>query len=113
MFVTDASEHASPDGGPFLTVPQVAATLDVTAQTIRNWIERGTLPALRVGRAFRVRREDVDELLARAHATAGVRTTRRGVWDPAPTPIYRDPDGVSSQVAREAQMARRPTDPRP
>jgi excisionase family DNA binding protein len=100
-------------GEPFLTVPEVAARLDVTAQTIRNWIERGTLPAYRVGRAFRVRREDVDELLARAHATVGVRTTRRGVWDPSPTRVYRDPDAVSSQAARVAQMTRRPTDPRP
>jgi len=102
----DASE-------PFLTVPQVAASLQVTSQTIRNWIDQGTLPAHRVGRAFRVRREDVDELLARTQATIGVRTTRRGVWDPAPTRIYRDPDGVSSPAAPAAQMTRRPTDRRP
>jgi excisionase family DNA binding protein len=38
-----------------LTVPQVAAELQVTAQTIRNWIDHGTLPAVRIGRAFRVK----------------------------------------------------------
>jgi len=41
---------------PLLTVPQVAEEFQVTAQTIRNWIDQGVLPAARVGRAFRIRR---------------------------------------------------------
>ncbi len=31
-----------------LTVPQVADVFRVTAQTIRNWIDQGLLPAVRV-----------------------------------------------------------------
>jgi excisionase family DNA binding protein len=61
---------ATPDR-QLLTVPQVASAFQVTAQTIRNWIDHGTLPAVRVGRAFRVRREDVDALLDTEFAPRG------------------------------------------
>lgn len=65
-----------------LTVPQVAEEFQVTAQTIRNWIAHGTLPAVRIGRAFRVRRADVDALLERARADSSSLATRRDVWAP-------------------------------
>jgi len=65
-----------------LTVPQVAEQFQVTPQTIRNWIEHGALPAVRVGRAFRVRREDVDEVLERAQAENTGLATRRDHWAP-------------------------------
>jgi len=32
----------------FLTVAEVAAVLKLNQQTIRNWIDQGSLPALRV-----------------------------------------------------------------
>jgi excisionase family DNA binding protein len=67
---------------PLLSVNQVAEEFQVTTQTIRNWIDGGALPAVRVGRAFRVRREDVDELLAQAQADSGSIATRRDLWEP-------------------------------
>ena len=83
-------------GGPLttrqrqlLTVPQVAEQFQVTAQTIRNWIDAGVLPALRVGRAFRVRSEDVDALLERASAESRSLATRRDVWIPTTTSLPR------------------------
>jgi excisionase family DNA binding protein len=48
----------------------------VTTQTIRNRIDGGTLSAAKIGHAFRVKREDVDELLARARADSASLTTR-------------------------------------
>ena len=60
-----------------LTVPQVAEEFQVTAQTIRNWIDQGVLPAIRVGRAFRIARRDVDALLDRAERRAS--RSRRNV----------------------------------
>jgi excisionase family DNA binding protein len=72
-----------------LTVPQVAEQFQVTAQTIRNWIEGGALPAVRVGRAFRLRREDVDALLERASADSRSLATRRDVWTPTSTRLPR------------------------
>jgi excisionase family DNA binding protein len=83
---------------PLLTVPQVAAELQVTSQTIRNWIDHGTLPAVRIGRAFRVRRADVDEMLRRASAESRSLATRRDLWRPATStlPRRRDPDATRS-----------------
>ena len=67
---------------PLLTVSQVAEEFQVTTQTIRNWIDGGALPAAKIGRAFRVKREDVDELLARARADSASLATRRDLWAP-------------------------------
>ena len=75
--------------GELLTVPQVAAVFQVTAQTIRNWIDHGTLPAVRIGRAFRVKRADVDALLERASADSSSQATRRDLWQPATTTLPR------------------------
>jgi excisionase family DNA binding protein len=81
-----------------LTVPQVATAFQVTAQTIRNWIDHGTLPAVRVGRAFRVRSEDVEALLERASADSSSLATRRALWAPSTTtlPHRRGPTGPRS-----------------
>jgi excisionase family DNA binding protein len=49
----------------FLTVAEIAELLKVNPQTVRNWIDRGELPGVRVGRRrVRVRRSDLDEYLA-------------------------------------------------
>jgi excisionase family DNA binding protein len=82
----------TPQQRQLLTVPQVAEQFQVTAQTIRNWIDAGVLPAVRVGRAFRVRGEDVDALLERASAGSGSLGTRRDVWTPTTTSLLRNKD---------------------
>jgi excisionase family DNA binding protein len=48
-----------------LTVADIARILKLNQQTVRNWIDQGSLPALRVGRRVRVRRSDFDALLER------------------------------------------------
>lgn len=49
----------------FLTVMEVAETLKLNPQTVRNWIDRGELRAVRVGsRRVRIRQSDLDALLA-------------------------------------------------
>src|SRR5437762_13420502 len=47
----------------FLTVQDVADLLKLNQQTVRNWIDQGSLPALRVGRRVRIRRSDLNRLL--------------------------------------------------
>jgi excisionase family DNA binding protein len=55
---------------PFLTVAEVAEILRLNQQTIRNWIDAGSLPAVRIGRRVRIKRSDLDRLLADGyHAT--------------------------------------------
>jgi len=82
-----------------LTVPQVAAEFQVTAQTIRNWIDHGTLPAVRVGRAFRIKRQDVEALLERASADSTSLATRRDLWQPTTTTLpHRDAGGQPRSI---------------
>ena len=50
----------------FLTVGDVADRLRVHAQTVRAWIARGDLRAIRIGRTVRVRQTDFQEMLERA-----------------------------------------------
>ena len=90
----------APDG-QLLTVTQVADQLRVTAQTIRNWIDHGVLPAARIGRSFRIRRRDVDELLARASAESGSLATRRDLWAPTTTTLPRRHDPPEPQSVWE------------
>jgi excisionase family DNA binding protein len=47
----------------FLTVDEVAQTLRLNPQTVRNWITDGSLRAVRVGRRVRIRQSDLDELV--------------------------------------------------
>ena len=79
-----------------LTVSQVAEQLQVTPQTIRNWIDTGVLAAIRVGRGFRVRRADVDALLDRASSDSRSLATQRDVW--APTSVRLPARAVAGKL---------------
>jgi len=61
-------------GDPFLTVADVAQLLKLNQQTVRNWIDQGSLPAHRVGRRVRIKRSDLEQLLAEGY-TAASRST--------------------------------------
>jgi excisionase family DNA binding protein len=52
----------------FLTVAEVAGVLKLNQQTIRNWIDAGTLPAVHVGRRVRVLRSDLDRLIESSYS---------------------------------------------
>jgi excisionase family DNA binding protein len=58
------------DADAFLTVAEVAQVLKLNQQTVRNWIDRGELPAVRVGRRVRIRRADFERLLAAGYQPA-------------------------------------------
>ena len=55
----------------FVTVAEVASTLRVSNMTVYRLIQAGTLPAVRVGRSYRIREEDVDRYLASQYTQAG------------------------------------------
>jgi excisionase family DNA binding protein len=61
----------------FLTVADVAEMLKLNQQTVRNWIDQGSLPALRVGRRVRIRQSDLKRVLADGY-NAGTRTPSEG-----------------------------------
>lgn len=55
----------------FLTVSEIAERLRVNPQTVRNWIARGQLHAIRVGqRRIRVRQSDFDRFIGLGTSTA-------------------------------------------
>jgi excisionase family DNA binding protein len=47
----------------FLTVPEVAERLRVTAMTIYRWIEDGKLPAVQIAKHYRIRASDLEQML--------------------------------------------------
>jgi excisionase family DNA binding protein len=54
-----------------LSVGEVAAELGLRASTVRDWLFRRKLPFVRVGtRAVRVKREVVEQLIARGEVPA-------------------------------------------
>lgn len=48
----------------FLTVAEVARVLRISNMTVYRLIGAGQLPAVRVGKSYRLREEDVDRYLA-------------------------------------------------
>jgi excisionase family DNA binding protein len=55
----------------FLTVAEVARLLRVSNMTVYRLITAGELPAVRVGRSYRLREEDVDRYLSARFTEAG------------------------------------------
>ena len=51
-------------GDRLLTVGEVAATMRVSNMTVYRLIKNGDLPALRVGKNYRIRESDVDVFLS-------------------------------------------------
>jgi excisionase family DNA binding protein len=65
--------HSSGDisDAKFLTVAEVAAMMRVSKMTVYRLVHGGELPAVRVGRSFRVREEDANEYLRKSFYNAG------------------------------------------
>jgi excisionase family DNA binding protein len=55
----------------FLTVAEVAAMMRVSKMTVYRLVHNGELPAVRVGRSFRVREDDANDYLRNSYFNAG------------------------------------------
>jgi len=55
----------------FLTIAEVATMMRVSKMTVYRLVHSGELPAVRVGRSFRVPESDVDEYLRKSFYNAG------------------------------------------
>jgi excisionase family DNA binding protein len=55
----------------FLTVAEVAAVMRVSKMTVYRLVHSGELPAVRVGRSFRVPEKAVDDYLRDSYFNAG------------------------------------------
>src|SRR5579884_3539173 len=57
-----------------LTIQETAQTLKVAPLTVRRYIQSGMLPAVKVGRGIRVRKEALDQLVTDVSPVAGTGT---------------------------------------
>lgn len=55
----------------FLTIAEVAAVMRVSKMTVYRLVHGGDLPAVRVGRSFRVSEKDVNEYIQKSFYQAG------------------------------------------
>jgi excisionase family DNA binding protein len=78
----DAMLAQRPTAQEFLSVEEIAAEFKVHPQTVRNWIKGGVLPAIQTGRAFRVKREDFDAMLAQQQGQNAQLGVFRDPWSP-------------------------------
>jgi excisionase family DNA binding protein len=71
----DAASANAGDGQPpraqFLTVAEVASLMRVSKMTVYRLVHNGELPAVRVGRSFRVHAKAVHDLLETSYFDAG------------------------------------------
>ena len=68
-------DSGASDGQPpraqFLTVAEVASLMRVSKMTVYRLVHNGELPAVRVGRSFRVHAKAVHDLLETSYFDAG------------------------------------------
>ena len=57
--------------GKFLTVAEVARTLRVSNMTVYRLVKAGDIPAVRVGRGYRLREDDVRRYLQQRYMDTG------------------------------------------
>ncbi len=57
--------------GAFLTVAEVASQLRVSNMTVYRLINAGQLPAVRIGKSYRITEGDVDKYLSAGYTQAG------------------------------------------
>ncbi|WP_108883248.1 helix-turn-helix domain-containing protein [Anderseniella sp. Alg231-50] len=57
---------------PFLTIPEVAGTLNVNTRTVRRWIDAGYLPVHRLGGSVRISDADFRAFLAQRRCSNDV-----------------------------------------
>jgi excisionase family DNA binding protein len=64
------SEGSGSVTGPLLTVAEVADVLRVSNMTVYRLIKGGEIPALRVGKNYRIRQDDLEAYLASGSVAA-------------------------------------------
>ena len=85
--------------------------LKLNQQTVRNWIDQGSLPSLRVGRRVRIKRSDFERVLEQSYS-AGSAPADRGpspedFWGGTPVGLAEPdplaPDGGGESTAGDAR----------
>jgi excisionase family DNA binding protein len=89
----------------YLTVAEVATMLKLNQQTVRNIIDRGELPAVRVGaRRVRILRSDLNGFLAEGRRLTK-KSKKRIVFDDAVGSVARTLRGMDEAASAAALIA--------
>lgn len=83
------------DNAGLLSVPEVASHLGVSQVTVWRLCRDGTLPALRIGKQWRVRREDLEEFLRQSEHPATL-AGRLGAFLRVPDNVLAVAEGLES-----------------
>ncbi len=102
----------------YLTVAEVAELLKLNQQTVRNWIDQGSLPALRVGRRVRIKRSDLERVLSDGYSAGAAAESRQATpsaedfWGGEPVgiaePAASVDGGAPAQIGPAAAAAAAP-----
>jgi len=63
--------HSNESQSRFVTVAEVAEELRVSNMTVYRLVQTGKIPAVRVGRSYRIRSGDLDRYLSEQYNQAG------------------------------------------
>jgi excisionase family DNA binding protein len=63
--------HPNESQPRYVTVAEVAAELRVSNMTVYRLVQAGRIPAVRVGRSYRIRASDFDRYLSEQYNQAG------------------------------------------
>lgn len=90
--------EVGPSEDPWLTIAEIAEELRCSPATIRSWISRGTLRAMRPGqRKLLVRRSELDRMLGGGDLGSTVAPPPDSSGKDQPTPQRRVRDSISSR----------------
>jgi len=105
--MTDLPDDAADD--PWLTLAEIADELRLSPVTIRSWIAKGRLRAMRAGqRKWLVRRSDLDAMLADTDGGSSAHPTPEADADTYPDHLLREMVATASayeQADREQTLA--------
>ena len=59
----EAAQFVPGEAPDLAAAAEVAELLKLNQQTVRNWIDQGSLPAIRMGRRVRIKRSDFERVL--------------------------------------------------
>ena len=62
---------------PWLSVEEIAAHLGISKETVYRWLEKGRVPAHRVGKLWKFKTAEVDEWVRSGGAATDIGTTGR------------------------------------
>lgn len=68
--MTTPATTPATDMNELLNIPEMAAYLRVGKASIQRWCRQGKLPAVKIGKEYRVRRRDIDAWYERQRVQA-------------------------------------------